>query len=118
MNATPRVLVLGGTGRTGSRVMTQLLDRDVPVLAIVRAADRLPAGVVGNAQLTVVEADPLALTVEELARHLDGCGTVISCLGHTISAKGVLGPPRDLVERAVRSVQAAVAASPRLGQSG
>ena len=112
MNATPRVLVLGGTGRTGSRVMTQLLDRGVPVLAIVRSADRLPAGVVGNAQLTVVEADPLALTVEELAGHLDGCDTVISCLGHTISAKGVLGPPRDLVERAVRSVQAAVAASP------
>jgi uncharacterized protein YbjT (DUF2867 family) len=111
MSVTPRVLVLGGTGRTGSQVLTQLLDRDVPVLAIVRSADRLPAAAVGHAQLTVVEADPLALTVEELARHLDGCDTVISCLGHTISPKGILGPPRDLVERAVRSVHAAASAS-------
>lgn len=111
MDTQPRVLILGGTGRTGGRVLTQLLDRGVPVLAIVRSADRLPVGAVGNALLTVVQADPLAMPVEQLARHLVGCDTVISCLGHTISARGVLGPPHDLVERALRAVRAAVAAS-------
>ena len=43
MDATRRVLVLGATGRTGGRVVTQLLDRGVAVRAIVRSADRLPA---------------------------------------------------------------------------
>lgn len=107
MDAQTRVLMLGGTGRTGGRVLAQLLARGVPVLAIVRSADRLPAGVVGHAGLTVVQADPLAMPIEQLANHLEGCDTVISCLGHTISAKGILGRPRDLVEQAVRAVRAA-----------
>ena len=32
------VLLLGGTGRTGSLVLTQMLARGVPVRAIVRSA--------------------------------------------------------------------------------
>ena len=59
MDAHPRVLILGATGRTGGRVLTQLLERGVPVRAIVRSADRLPAGSAGNPLLDVVEADLL-----------------------------------------------------------
>lgn len=110
-HARPRVLLLGGTGRTGGRVLTELLDRGVPVLAIVRSPDRLPTGAASRPGLTVVEASPLDLTIEQLAQHLTGCDTAISCLGHTISARGILGPPRDLVERAVRAVAAAAADS-------
>ena len=36
------VLVVGGTGRTGRLLVTQLLARGVRVRAIVRAAERLP----------------------------------------------------------------------------
>ena len=39
------VLLVGGTGRTGGRVLQQLLGRGVSVRAIVRSAERLPAGV-------------------------------------------------------------------------
>lgn len=109
MDAYPRVLILGATGRTGSRVLTQLLARGVPVRAIVRSADRLPAGAAGSPGLDVVEADLLELSPEALAGYLAGCGTVISCLGHTISVRGILGPPHQLVTRAVRLVRAAVA---------
>ena len=109
MDADPRVLILGATGRTGSRVLTQLLARGVPVRAIVRSADRLPAGAVGNPLLDVVEADLLELPPEAFAGYLAGCDTVISCLGHTISVRGILGPPHQLVTRAVRLVRAAVA---------
>ncbi len=96
-----RVLLVGGTGRTGSRVLTQLLERRVPVCAIVRSAGRLPAGVAGDPLLTVVEADILSLSDDELRRHLSGCDTAICCLGHTISLRGVFGSPRDLVTQAV-----------------
>ena len=39
------VLLIGGTGRTGGRVLQQLLGRGVRVRAVVRSTERLPAGV-------------------------------------------------------------------------
>ena len=104
------VLLLGGTGRTGGRVLEQLLSRGVNVRAIVRSAGRLPAGAVGDPALTVVEADLLSLSDDELRRHVAGCDAVISCLGHVISLKGMFGSPRDLVTRAVSRVCDAIEA--------
>ncbi len=106
------VLLLGATGRTGGRVLTQLLERGVPVRAIVRSADRLPTGLVDDPRLTVVEADLASMPVSDLARHLMGMHAVISCLGHGVSFRGVFGPPRDLVERAVRALCAGSASRP------
>lgn len=99
---TPTVLLLGGTGRTGGRVLQQLLDRGVSVRAIVRDRNRLPDAVSDRPQLTVVEADLHSMPTAGFRDHLRGCDTVISCLGHNISLRGVLGPPRDLVQQAVR----------------
>jgi uncharacterized protein YbjT (DUF2867 family) len=98
------VLLLGGTGRTGGRVLQQLVGRDIRVRAVVRSAERLPAGVVDDPKLTVVEADLGSLNDAQVAEQVDGCDTVISCLGHTVSARGVLGPPRDLVCRSIERV--------------
>ncbi len=96
-----KALLLGGTGRTGGRVLQQLLGRGVHVRAVVRAADRLPAGVTEDPQLTVVEADLVSLNDAQVQEQVDGCDVVISCLGHTASARGMFGPPRDLVCRSV-----------------
>jgi len=104
------VLLLGGTGRTGGRVLQQLLSRGVNVRAVVRSAGRLPAGVVANPALTVVEADLLSLSDDELRRQVAGCDAVVSCLGHVIGLKGIFGPPRDLVTRAVSRVCGAIEA--------
>lgn len=102
------VLLLGATGRTGGRVLEQLLGRGVDVRAIVRSADRLPMGVATDPALTVIEADLLSLSDDELLRHVAGCDAVISCLGHRTHFRGVFGPPRDLVTQAVRRVCAAI----------
>lgn len=102
------VLLLGGTGRTGGRVLQQLLDRDINVRAVVRSAKRLPPGVVNDPRLTVIEADLLSVSDEQVGEQVDGCDVVISCLGHSISARGVFGPPRDLVCRSVERVYRAV----------
>jgi hypothetical protein len=61
----------------------------------------LPAGAADDPRLTVVEADVTTLPGDELRRLLEGCGAVVSCLGHTVSLRGVYGPPRDLVARTV-----------------
>lgn len=102
MSAQQTVLLLGATGRTGGRVLRQLLDRGVRVRAIVRSRGKLPADLAANPSLTVIEASLLSLRDEELQQHLRGCDAVISCLGHVISLKGVFGPPRDLVTQATR----------------
>ena len=68
--------------------------------AIVRSAGRLPEGIADNPRLTVVEADLLSLRGEDLVAQVRGCDAVISCLGHVLSVKGVLGPPHDLVTQA------------------
>jgi len=94
------VLLVGGTGRTGKRVLEQLLSRSISVRIIVRSARKLPAGAADNPKLTVVEANLLSLGDEDLLHQVRGCDAVISCLGHVTSFKGVLGPPHDLVTRA------------------
>ena len=109
-------LVVGGTGRTGRRVLQQLLGRGVSVRAIVRARGKLPPEVAGHPGLTVIEASLLALTDAELQGHVCGCDAVISCLGHVINLKGMFGAPRDLVTRATarlcRAIEASRPASP------
>jgi nucleoside-diphosphate-sugar epimerase len=105
------VLLVGGTGRTGGRVLQQLLGRGVNVRAIVRSAERLPVGVAMNPRLTVVEADLLSLSDEDLQRYVVGCDAVISCLGHVLSLQGIYGPPRDLVTQATKRLCRAIEAT-------
>lgn len=104
------VLLVGGTGRTGRRVLEQLLGREIDVRAIVRSADRLPAGVADNPRLHVVAADLLSLSDAELRNHVRGCDAVISCLGHVVSLQGIFGPPRDLVAQATTGLCRAIEA--------
>jgi nucleoside-diphosphate-sugar epimerase len=94
------VLLAGGTGRTGRRVLEQLVSRGVGVRAIVRSTRGLPEGITGNPGVALVEASLLSLSDLDLQGHLRGCDAVISCLGHVLSLRGILGPPRDLVTRA------------------
>jgi hypothetical protein len=104
MALPPKVLLLGGTGRTGGRVLTQLLERGAGVRAIVRRAARLPPGSLGHPGLTVVEASLPSLGDDDLRHHLRGCDAVVSCLGHVLSLRGVFGPPLDLVARTTERV--------------
>ena len=76
--------------------------------AVVRSADRLPAGVGDDTRLTVVEADLLAMSDQQVEEQVAGCDVVISCLGHVISAQGVFGAPRDLVSQSVERVYRAI----------
>jgi nucleoside-diphosphate-sugar epimerase len=98
------VLLLGGTGRTGQRVLQQLLGRGVAVRAMVRSATRLPAGAAGDPNLEVIEASLSSLDDQAWQRHLRGCHAVVSCLGHVLSVRGIWGPPRQLVTRATASL--------------
>ena len=101
-------LLLGGTGRTGRRVLEELLRNGVNVRAVVRSAARLPEGAATDPRVRVLEADLLSLSDEELQDQVRGCDGVICCLGHVISFAGIFGPPRDLVTRATTRVCRAI----------
>lgn len=96
------VLIAGATGATGRLLVNELLKRGLEVKVIVRSAARLPADTAKNANLTVIEAPLWDLGEGELADHVRNCNAVASCLGHTLSFKGLFGPPRRLVTDSVR----------------
>jgi len=116
MHTQQTVLLLGGTGRTGQRVLEQLLSRGFSVRVLVRSPQKLCHSIAENPNVVVVEADLLSLSDDDIRRHLRGSDAVISCLGHVISFKGVFGPPRDLVRQATmrlcRGIEALQPAEP------
>jgi nucleoside-diphosphate-sugar epimerase len=95
-----KVLVAGGSGATGQMLVKQLLDRGLSVHAIVRSPDKFLKAVGERKRLLVINASILELSDTELVQHVHGCGAVVSCLGHTMSFRGVYGKPRRLVSEA------------------
>lgn len=95
-------LVAGASGATGRLLVEQLLNQDHTVKVIVRAASKLPEHIQNHQNITIISANILNLSDAEIAQHVKGCDAVASCLGHTLSVKGIYGPPRRLVTDAVR----------------
>ncbi len=102
------ILVVGATGATGSLLVEELLRRGKNVQIIVRTPERLPARLRDQQNLSVIQANLLDLTEAELARHVEGCEAVASCLGHNITFRGVFGPPYRLVTEATRRLCRAI----------
>src|SRR5580698_7729683 len=63
------ILVTGGTGLVGSRLLKRLVEADVECRALVRAGKELPAGV------TPVEGD--VLDPASLARAVEGVSAIV-----------------------------------------
>lgn len=105
------VLIVGASGATGRLLVEQLLDRGQNVRAIVRSTDNLPEILKNHDHLSVIRASILDLSDAEMARHVNGCAAVASCLGHNLSLKGIFGPPRRLVTDATRRLCNAIKAN-------
>ncbi len=109
------ILVVGATGATGRLLVEQLLHRGHTVRVIVRSASKLPEAVRHHERLTTIQASVLDLSDAEMAQHLKGCEAVASCLGHTLSMKGIFGKPRRLVTDATRRLCNAIKANKPAG---
>ncbi|MCC6622230.1 MAG: SDR family oxidoreductase, partial [Deltaproteobacteria bacterium] len=109
-NDQTTVLVLGATGRTGSRVLAELVQRGVHVRAIVRSLAKVHPDLRHHPRVSLLEGEVLAIDDATFRAQVAGCDAVISCLGHVISLRGVFGAPRRLVTRAVERVRDAVVA--------
>ena len=102
------ILVAGATGNTGRPLVEQSLALGHTVRVIVRSRQRLPAAVLEHPNITVIEASILDLSDEQMAEFVKGCDSVVSCLGHVISFKGIFGAPRKLCTDATRRLCAAI----------
>lgn len=103
-----RVFVAGASGATGQQLVRQLLDREQQVAAVVRSTSSLPAELRDHANMSVTQASLLDLSDAELAKLVQGCEAVASCLGHNLTFKGIYGQPRRLVTDAARRLCQAI----------
>lgn len=104
-------LIVGASGATGRLLTQQLLARGEQVRIIVRSTTNLPDKINSHENLSVIQANILDLSDNELAQHVSGCGAVASCLGHNLSLKGMYGHPRKLVTDATKRLCAAIKAN-------
>jgi len=96
------ILIVGGSGATGSQLVKQLLIEKHNVKVIVRSPKKLPNSWKNNDQLQIISASVLELSDKEMSKHTLDCDAVASCLGHNLTWKGVYGQPRKLVTDATR----------------
>ncbi len=97
-------LVLGASGATGRLVVQQLLAQGKPVKAMVRSTATLPDALQPHENLTIVEASAADLSVAQWQQHLASVESVVSCLGHRVSFRGIYGHPRRLVTDVLKRI--------------
>ncbi|RIJ49156.1 NAD(P)-dependent oxidoreductase [Maribellus luteus] len=103
-----KTLVLGASGATGRQVVEQLLLKGQPVKLVARSLASLPESWNTNHQVTIIRVGISEVSVDEMAELLSDCQSVVSCLGHNLSLKGLFGKPRNLVAGAVELVCKAI----------
>ncbi|WP_400078733.1 NAD(P)-dependent oxidoreductase [Winogradskyella sp. R77965] len=97
-----KVLVVGASGATGSKLVEQLLSDEHQVKAIVRSPEKLPESWKTNDDLQIITASLLDLSDIEMSEIVKDCHAVASCLGHNLTFKGLYGKPRRLVTDATK----------------
>ena len=86
-------LVVGASGETGRLLVEQLLNRGESVRIIVRADANLPETIKNHSGLSITQASITEMSDAALAELVADCDAVASCLGHSLSFKGVYGQP-------------------------
>jgi len=104
-----KIMVLGSSGATGKLVVAQLLKNNINVIAVLRPSSSLPEAISSHSKLQLIREEITAMKESDLARHLQDCDGVISCLGHNLTFKGMFGEPKklvtDAIEKTCRSIE-------------
>lgn len=104
-------LVAGASGATGRLLVEQLLKKGEAVKIIVRSAESLPKNIREHENISIIRASILDLSEIQMSTAVKGCDTVVSCLGHNMTFKGMFGFPRRLVTDATRRLCVAIKAN-------
>jgi len=103
-NRMKKILVVGASGATGKLLVTDLLNRDIEVTAIVRASSSLKSTFKSHPNYHEVSASIIEMPDNALSPLLKDCEVVLSCLGHNLDFRGIFGEPRRLVTNTIEKV--------------
>jgi len=79
-----RITLFGATGKTGTEIMKQALDKKIKVVAFVRNTDKIR---IKDKKLSIVQGD--VRKIREVKKAIQGSDAVISSLGTTPGKKPV-----------------------------
>ena len=99
-----KVLVLGATGATGRLVVKQLLDSKIIVKTVARKESRVSSEVINNELVEMVTGNISEFDLNKNLELINDCDSVVCCLGHNISFKGLFGKPRMLVSDSIKNI--------------
>lgn len=99
-----KVLVLGASGATGKLVVQELVKRNVQVRVVVRESAILPSQISDDESIELIKGNINDFEITKVKDIVKDCDSVICCLGHNISLKGIYGHPRKLVSNAVSKI--------------
>jgi nucleoside-diphosphate-sugar epimerase len=97
-------LVLGASGATGKLVVRQLVKMNIKVRIVVRESAIIPDQISNDNSIEIIKGNINDFEIEKIKDILIDCDSVICCLGHNISLKGIFGPPRKLVFNTVAKI--------------
>ena len=103
-----KVLILGASGATGKLVVQQLIKRDVQVRMVVRESAIIPINISDDRKIEIIKGNINYFDHAKIIDLLNDCDSVICCLGHNISLKGIFGPPHKLVFNTVTKIIEAI----------
>ncbi len=96
-----KALVLGASGATGKLVVQQLIKKNIQVRIVVRESAIVPVQISENKNIEVIKGNINDFDIAKIKDLVRDCDSVICCLGHNISFKGILGPPHKLIFNSV-----------------
>lgn len=96
-----KVLVLGASGATGKLVVQQLVKKKIKVRLVARESAIIPSQISEDKSIEIIKGNINDFEIAKIKDLVKGCDSVICCLGHNISFKGILGPPYKLVYNTV-----------------
>jgi len=104
-----KTLVLGASGATGKLVVSQLLERNISARIVLRESATISDKIAEDKNIEIVKGNIDSFSTGKIRELILDCDSVVCCLGHNISFKGLFGQPQKLVVNAVKKITAAIA---------
>lgn len=99
------ILIIGASGATGNLLVEQLLSQGLKVKIIVRSTSHIPDSWESNDNITIIRLKSITdISANEMTKHLNDCQSVVSCLGHNPTLRGIYGKPKKLVTNFVELI--------------
>ena len=92
-----KALVLGASGATGKLVLQQLLKKNIQVRMVVRESAIITGQISDDKSIEMIKGNINDFKIAKIKELVKDCDSVICCLGHNLSFKGIYGPPHKLV---------------------